>query len=53
MERKVLLLLLLFDLARLFSDSPVYTQNGCILRNLFFFKMGASIENFSSKLVYP
>ncbi len=32
--------------------SPMYTQNGCIQRKLFF-KMGASRENFSLKWVYP
>ncbi len=33
-------------------ESPMYTQNGCIQRKLFF-KMGASRENFSLKWVYP
>ncbi len=32
--------------------SPMYTQNGCIQRKLFF-KLGASRENFPLKWVYP
>ncbi len=35
-----------------FFGSPMYTQNGCIKRNLFF-KIGVCRGNFSSNWVHP